>query len=91
MIKPREALSLVGWQPVWSRAELHRGPCPMHGSSPGSRSLALTDRVVYCHKCHFRGDAVAIWAKLTGQEVLPAAYDLCARLNIRIPLLGSFR
>lgn len=88
LIKPSDALRLVDWQEVWRRGELARGPCPVHKSRPGSRSLAITDRVAYCHKCHFSGDAVAIWSKLTDQDVLSAAYDLCRRLNIRIPLLG---
>lgn len=89
LIKPGDALRLVDWQEVWRRGELARGPCPIHRSRPESRSLAITDRVCYCHKCHFSGDAVAIWTRLTGLDVLSAAYDLCERLNIRPPLLGS--
>lgn len=88
LIRPIDALRLRNWSPVWSRGVLHRGPCPVHGSrDTSSRSLSITDRVVYCHRCHFAGDAVALWAKLHGLPVLEAAYALCQELRISPPYL----
>ena len=88
MIGPRDVLRLIAWRPVWERGELARGPCPIHrSSSTQSRSLTVSIEVVYCHKCHWSGDAVAIWAKLKGLPMLDAAHDLCRELRITPPFL----
>jgi DNA primase len=65
-----------------------RGPCPVHGShSDQSRSFACNAEVCYCQSCKFRGDAVALYARLTHKNMLDAAYELCDRLSIDIPYL----
>lgn len=88
LISPRIALDLIGWSPQWSRGPtLARGPCPYHGSAPGSRSLVVSDRVVYCHKCHWSSDAIGIWGWHTGLEVYDAAVDLCTRAMVEVPYL----
>ena len=88
LISPHAALQLIGWRPVWDRGPtLMRGPCPIHKSREGSRSLAVTDRVCFCHSCKFSGDAVRIWAKLNGVDDLTAALELCDKLHIAVPFL----
>lgn len=89
MVPPIEALSLCGWEPVWRRGGLSRGPCPFHGSSsPQSRILSVSVQVVYCHKCHWTGDAVAIFARLKSLPNYEAAEELCDALGIEIPYLA---
>lgn len=88
LIHPKRALALVGWVPEWDGGINLRGPCPFHrSSSPRSRSLSVTDRVYYCHKCHATGDAVAVWQWHTGLDPLDAAVDLCNRLGVPVPYL----
>lgn len=88
-LRPEQALRLTGWRPVWEHRGLLRGPCPIHVShSSASRALVVSDRVVYCHVCHWRGDAVGVWARLQSLPVLEAAYDLCARLGVDPPYLS---
>lgn len=57
------ALALTGYQWRTKTVDQARGPCPFHGSSPRSRSLAINLRTGswYCHKCKRRGDALD-WA-----------------------------
>lgn len=81
-----QALRLLDWRPVWSRGELARGGCPVHGSrSRNSRSFVVSVEVCYCHKCHWTGDAVELWARVKGLPKLEAAYDLCNRLGVNPP------
>jgi len=90
LIKPRQVLEMTGWRPNWSRGLLSRGPCPFHRSTGyTSRSLAVSDRVAYCHKCHASGDAVRIWAHYKGMEDYESAIDLCTILNLPIPFLDK--
>lgn len=66
----------------------YRGPCPIHGShSNHSRSFACNTEVCFCHRCKFRGDAVALYAALTHKAALDAAYELCDRIGIDLPFL----
>jgi hypothetical protein len=42
---------------------------------------------VYCHKCHFTGDALALWAWARCMTLRDAAYDLCDTFGIDYPYL----
>lgn len=89
LIPPYRALRLLGWQGRWEPAGQYRGPCPIHGSSrPGSRSFTVGERVAYCHKCKWKGDAVALWAAIHSLTMIDAAYDLCERSGVAVPPLG---
>lgn len=87
LVRPVQVLERMGWRATWVRStSLMRGPCPIHGSGPGSRSLVVSPSVVYCHKCHWTGDALALWCKWKGLKVLDGAYDLCQTLGVSPPL-----
>jgi putative transposase len=85
-------LNLLGFQPNSSRRSQQRGPCPLHGSTPGTSrcfSANLDQHTFHCFKCGRSGNALDLWALATHQAPYDAAHDLCARLNIPLPLLQS--
>lgn len=94
LIPPASVLRILGWKHVWEARGLLRGPCPIHGSADmSSRSLVVNHQVVYCHKCHWTGDAVALWANAKGLELDPyqAAVELCELLDVVLPILERRR
>jgi DNA primase len=69
---------------------LHRGPCPLHGSTTGTArcfSVNLEKNVFQCFKCGQSGNALDLWSKATRQTPYDAAIDLCKRLSIELPTL----
>jgi len=85
-------LALLGFQPRSSRGNQQRGPCPLHGSTTGTRrcfSANLNDQVFHCFKCGRSGNALDLWSQAQRLSVYDAAVDLCQRLNITLPLLPS--
>jgi len=87
-ISPRDVLDMFG---VYYRVSTYgqgHGPCPVHGSSSDkSRSFRFNAEVWYCGGCKKTGDAVALYAALTGRTTIDAAYELCDRLGVDIPYL----
>jgi len=82
-IAPITVLMWFGWRPTRHEPRAIRGPCPIHGStSRRSRSLAVTLTVVYCHVCHWRGDALALYQHYRCLPLLEAAYELSERCGV---------
>jgi DNA primase len=85
-----EVLELLGFEP-WRRAgDQVRGRCPVHRSqSPASRSFAahLSKGVWRCFSCGGGGNALDLWAAVTGQRLHAAVLDLCGRLGREVPWL----
>jgi transposase InsO family protein len=85
-------LELLGFQPHSSRGAQQRGPCPLHGSTPGTSrafSVNLDQQIFHCFKCKRSGNALELWASATRQTIYDAALDLCQRLAIPLPTLQS--
>ena len=83
-------LQLLGWRACQRRGEQVRGPCPVHGStSPGSRSFSahLGRNLWHCFRCEAGGNALDLWAAVTGQELYPAVLELYQRLGRAVPWL----
>jgi DNA primase len=83
-------LGLLGWRARQRRGEQVRGPCPVHGStSPGSRSFSahLGRNLWHCFRCEAGGNALDLWAAVTGQELHPAVIELYGRLGRAVPWL----
>jgi DNA primase len=83
-------LDLIGYQPQSCRGAQLRGPCPLHGSrSRTSRVFAahLGKNVYHCFRCGAGGNALDLWAALTGLELHAAVLDLCRRLGQPVPWL----
>jgi putative transposase len=85
-----EVLDLLGFVPTSSKGPQQRGPCPVHGGAPRSRTFSV-DRAgnrCHCFKCHAGGNALDLWAAATRQGLHAAARDLCHRLSRPIPMLS---
>jgi DNA primase len=84
-------LELLGWRGRERRGEQVRGPCPVHGSSsPRRRSFsAHRGRNIWqCFRCGAAGNALELWARVSGQELYPATLELYRRLGRTPPWLA---
>lgn len=86
-VRFKDAVLLLGIPITWESGELLRIPCPVHGSRPGSRSLSANREVGHCFRCHWKGDAVALVAKVMSLDPLEAALLICDRLSLHVPYL----
>ena len=85
-------LQLLGFQAGSTHGAQQRGPCPLHGSTAGtSRCFAVntSDQIFHCFKCGRSGNALDLWAQAKQLAPYDAAVDLCQRINVPLPLLGS--
>jgi putative transposase len=85
-------LELLGFQAVSSRGAQQRGPCPLHGSNPGTSRCFSVNRdkqTFHCFKCGRSGNALDLWAQATQQTPYDAALDLCLRFSIPLPTLPA--
>jgi DNA primase len=83
----REVLELLDYVARQQTGEQLRGPCPVHGSRAlTSRSFAahLGKGVWHCFRCGASGNALDLWAVVTGQGIYEAVLDLYRRLG-RVP------
>jgi DNA primase len=83
-------LELLGWRCRERRGEQVRGPCPVHRSrSPRSRSLSahLGRGIWQCFVCGASGNALDLWARVSGQELYPAVLELYQQLGHAVPWL----
>src|ERR1043165_8076804 len=86
----QDVLGLIDYQPCSRLGPQLRGPCPLHESqSPTSRVFGanLCKNVYHCFLCKAGGNALDLWAALTGQSLYDAVIDLCQRLNRPVPWL----
>jgi hypothetical protein len=87
-------LELLDWRARERRGEQVRGPCPVHGSSsPGSRSFSahLGRNVWRCFVCQAQGNALELWATVTGQPLYAGVLELYQRLGRGVPWLEPAR
>jgi DNA primase len=89
-----EVLQLLGWRARTRRGAQLRGGCPVHGSqSVTSRvfSAHLERGIWQCFRCGAAGNALDLWAQVTGQGIHPAVLDLYRRLGRALPGLPPVR
>jgi DNA primase len=87
-------LQLLDWRARTRHGKQVRGPCPVHGSkTPDSRSFSahLGRNVWRCFRCAAGGNALDLWAAVTGQELYPAVLELYQRLGRAVPWLEPAR
>ena len=86
-----EVLALMNYEPQRRLGPQARGPCPLHGSAPGSRVFAVHwhKNVFHCFRCGAGGNAVDLWAAWTRQDLYAAVLDLFERLGRDIPWLAA--
>jgi hypothetical protein len=85
-----EVLQLLGWKAQSRRGAQVRGACPVHRSqSPTSRVFAahLERGIWQCFRGGAAGNALDLWAQVTGQGIYPAVLDLYRRLGRAVPWL----
>jgi len=82
-----QVLDLVGFTPTTRRGAQVRGPCPVHGSAPGSRSFAaqVAKNCWRCFRCGAGGNALDLYLAVTKLPVYEGALELCARLHVSAP------
>jgi DNA primase len=85
-----QVLELVRFEPTVRRGPCVRGPCPVHGSQPRSRSFAahLEWQCWHCFRCGAHGNALDLWLAVTRLPVNEGALALCARLGLEVPRLS---
>ena len=91
-IRLAEGLELIAYRPQARRGQAWRGPCPLHGSRwATSRVFAvhLGKNVYHCFRCGAGGNALDLWAAVTGQPLHAAVQDLCQWLGRAVPWLSA--
>lgn len=85
-----QVLDLIGFTPTTRRGPQLRGPCPVHGSAPQSRSFAanVQKNCWHCFRCGAGGNALDLYVAVTRQSLHAAALELCARLGVAVPRLS---
>jgi hypothetical protein len=89
-----EVLPLLGWSARTRRGAQVRGACPVHRSpSATSRvfSAHLERGLWQCFRCGAAGNALDLWAQVTGQAIYAAVLDLYRRLGQALPWLPPAR
>ena len=89
-----DVLPLPGWTARTRRGAQLRGACPVHRSqSATSRvfSAHLERGIWQCFRCGAAGNALDLWAQVTGQGIYPAVVDLYRRLGRALPWLQPAR
>jgi DNA primase len=90
-VRLAEVLDLVSFAASWRRGQQMRGPCPIHRSrTPTRRSFAAdhAKQLWHCFRCGAGGNALDLWAAVTGQRLHAAVIDLYRRLGRDVPWLA---
>jgi hypothetical protein len=85
-------LQLLGFEPLSTHGAQQRGPCPLHRSSSGTSrcfSANLDLNAFRCFQCGRSGNALDLWTQAHSINTYDAAVDLCARLNLTLPILAT--
>ena len=83
-----EVLQLLGWSARARCGAQVRGGCPVHRApSATSRvfSAHLERGIWQCFRCGAAGNALDLWAQVTGQGIYQAVQDLYRRLGRPLP------
>jgi len=92
LVPMSRVLELLEFETVARCGDQLRGPCPIHGSRPGSRSLSvnLIEDAYYCHSCGSNGNQLDLWAGTRQLTVYDAAQDLCEAAGCDIPWITTW-
>lgn len=81
-------LGRLGWRPNHREPKGNRGWCPIHSSpNPKSRSFAVSPswHGWCCHSCRLKGDVVALYAAISGEDAYHSALALCRLFGVVPP------
>ena len=84
-----EVLRLLNYpQAMTGPGRQARGPCPLHDDKRhrATFSVNLEKGIFQCfaRQCQARGNALDLWAKVTGQTIHQAALDLADKLQLKL-------
>ena len=82
-----QVLDLVGFTATTRCGPQLRGRCPVHGSSPESRSFAahVEKNGWHCFRCGAGGNALDLYLAVTKLPIYEATLELCTRLCVPVP------
>jgi len=93
-VRLEDVLRLLDWRARRRLGAQVRGACPVHRSqSPTSCvfSAQLERGIWQCFRCGAGGNALDLWAQVTGQGIYQAVLDLYRRLGRALPWLSPVR
>jgi DNA primase len=93
-VRLHDVLQFLGGKARTRRGAQVRGACPVHRSqSTTSRvfSAHLERGIGQCFRCGVAGNALDLWAQVTGQDIYQAVLDLYRRLDRALPYLPPER
>ena len=93
-VRLADVLELLGWKAQSRLGAQVRGACPVHRSrSATSRvfSAHLERGIWQCFRCGAAGNALDLWAQVTGQGIHAAVVDLYDQLGRALPYLPPRR
>lgn len=89
----RQLLNHLSYRPTIVRGNQWRGHCPLHDpQGVGDRrcfSAHLSRNGYRCFECQSAGNVLAFWMTYRGLPIYPAACDLCAALQLEIPVIRN--
>ena len=87
LVSMAQVLELLGFVANEASGDELRGPCPVHGSSPKSRSFSANVKkgAYRCFRCGSAGNHLDLYTAATQQSLHAAAVDLCQRLGCAVP------
>jgi hypothetical protein len=91
-VRLAEVLQLLGWSARTRVGAQVRGACPVHRSSSATSRVfaAHLERGIWqCFRCGAAGNALDLWAQVTGQGIYQAVVDLYGRLGRALPWLPA--
>jgi DNA primase len=89
-VRLAEVLRLLGWSARTRVGAQLRGACPVHRSQSATSQVfaAHLERGLWqCFRCGAAGNALDLWAQVTGQGIYQAVVDLYGRLGRALPWL----
>jgi hypothetical protein len=93
-VRLADVLQLLGWTARTRRGAQVRGACLVHPSSSATSrvfSAHLERGIWQCFRCGAAGNALDLWAQVTGQGIYQAVLDLYRRLGRALPWLPPAR
>jgi hypothetical protein len=93
-VRLQDVLWLLGWKARSRRGAQVRGACPVHRSQSATSqvfSKHLERSIWQCFRCQAAGNALDLWAQVTGQGIHAAVVDLYRRLGRALPCLPPER
>jgi len=91
-VRLEDVLRLLDWTARRRVGAQVRGACPVHRSQSPTSCVFAAQRergIWQCFRCGAGGNALDLWAQVTGQGIYQAVLDLYGRLGRALPWLPA--